>query len=63
LIRAQVELVKQQPDNARRALYAAAQFSDSKRALIERIAKKEELSRQLLTQLVIEVFPQWPIIN
>ncbi|MFT7517409.1 MAG: hypothetical protein ACI84O_001201, partial [Myxococcota bacterium] len=63
LIGAHIALTKQRPDEVRRALYRAAQFSDGQRAVIERVAKKEELSRQLLTQLTFEVFPQWPIIN
>jgi tetratricopeptide (TPR) repeat protein len=63
LIRAQIFVVKQDPSKARAALLSAAEFSDGKRALIERVAKKDELSRQLLTQLILEVFPSWPLIN
>ena len=63
LLKAHIALSKQDPIEIKRALFSAAQFSDGKRAKIERLAKKEELSRQLLTQLTFEVFPQWPTIN
>ena len=63
LIEAQIAVTKQDTAAARAALLSAAQFSDGKRAVIERVAKKEELSRQLLTQLTLEVFPRWPELD
>ena len=63
LIEAQIAITKQNPTAARAALLSAAQSSDGKRAVIERAAKKEELSRQLLTQLTLEVFPRWPELD
>jgi hypothetical protein len=62
-IEAHIAITKQRPDLARAALLSAAQFSDGNRAIIERAAKKEELSRQLLTQLTLEVFPRWPELD
>ena len=63
LIEAQIAITKQDTAAARAALLSAAQSSDGKRAVIERAAKKEELNRQLLTQLMIEVFPRWPELD
>jgi len=63
LIEAQIAITKRDTAAARAALFSAAQFSDGKRAVIERVAKKEELSRQLLTQLTLEVFPRWPELD
>ena len=63
LVEAQLALHNKDNEGAIKSLYRAASLAESQRGLIERTARKKDLNRQLLNQLILKVYPNWPIID
>ena len=63
LVEAQLALHNKDNEGAIKSLYRAASLAGPQRGLIERAAKKQTLDRKLLNQLIIKIYPNWPLID